>query len=238
MGRAYSVRKASIEKNGAVKAKLYSICAKEVYIAAKAGVDTDTNDRLRRLIEKAKKDQIPSDIIKRAIDKAKGNNGEDYEEVTYEGFGPGASTFIIECLTDNVNRTVSYVRAAFNKVHKSLGVKGSVAYNYDYLGIISFIYQNEEEVLEHLLNEGIDIIDIEKDGNEITITSEPSLIYDVKKSLEKLINNIEYTYDEIGMFAKEEIVLSEEEKETFEKLFNLLNEIEDVNNIYHNVKLD
>ena len=238
MGRAYSVRKGSIEKNGAVKAKLYSICAKEIYIAAKNGIDPETNDRLRRLIEKAKRDQVPNDIIKRAIDKVKGNTGEDYEEITYEGFGPGASTFIINCLTDNVNRTVGFVRAAFNKVHKTLGVKGSVSYNYDYLGVISFAYPNEEEIFEYLINEGIDITDIESEDNEITITAEPSLIFEVKKALEKIIPNIEYTYDEIGMFPKEEITLNKDDEEVFDKLFNLLNEIEDINNIYHNVKLD
>jgi len=238
MGRAYSVRKASIEKNGAVKARVYSICAKEIYIAAKNGIDPDTNDRLKRLIEKAKKDQVPNDIIKRAIEKAKGNSGEDYQEVTYEGFGPGASTFIINCLTDNVNRTVSYVRAAFNKLNKNLGVKGSVLYNYDYLGIVSFNHQNANEIFEHLINEGLDIIDFEPEGNEISITADPSIIYEVKKALEKLIDNLEYSYDEIGLFPKEEISLVGEEMANFNKLLNILNEIEDVKNIYHNVRID
>ena len=131
-GRAYEVRKASIQKNGAVKAKLYSNYAKEIYLAAKKGTpEIESNVALKRMVDKAKKEQVPSDIIKRAIDKAKGAGGEDYEVVTYEGFGPGASTLIIRTLTDNVNRTVGMVRAAFNKVHKSLGVNNSVSYNYD-----------------------------------------------------------------------------------------------------------
>ena len=238
MGRAYSVRKESIEKRGAVKAKLYSICAKEVYIAAKKGTDPETNERLKRLIEKAKREQIPSDIIKRAIDKAKGNQDVDYQEVTYEGFGPGASSFIINCLTDNVNRTVGYIRAAFNKLSKTLGVKGSVSHNYDYLGIISFKHVNEEEIFEYLLDSGIDIIDIESEDGEVSIIASPSLIYDVKDALKEKFGEIEYTYDEIGMFAKEKITLNGEDKENFEKLLALLNDIEDVNNVYHNVRMD
>ena len=100
--------------------------------------ELESNVNLKHLVEKAKKEQVPMDIIKRAIDKAKGAGGEDYTEVIYEGFGPGASTFIIKTLTDNVNRTVGEIRAAFNKVHKSLGVTNSVSYNYDYLATIFY----------------------------------------------------------------------------------------------------
>ena len=156
MGRAYEVRKASIQKTGAAKGKLYTTFAKEIYLAAKKGSpNPDANVTLKRLIDKAKKAQVPNDIISRAIDKAKGVGQEEYHEVVYEGFGPGASTLIIKCLTDNVNRTVGNVRAAFNKVGKSLGVTNSVTYNYDHLGILSFKYDNEEEVLDSLINAGI-----------------------------------------------------------------------------------
>ena len=152
MGRAYEVRKASIQKTGAARGKIYTTFAKEIYLAAKKGIpDPDSNIVLKRIIEKAKKNEVPSDIINRAIDKAKGMGQDEYEVVTYEGFGPGASTLIIKCLTDNVNRTVGFVRAAFNKVHKSLGVTNSVAYNYDYLGVVSFKYDNEEEIFDKLL---------------------------------------------------------------------------------------
>jgi len=236
MGRAYEVRKASIQKTGAVKAKLYSTYAKEIYIAAKGHPDPEGNESLRRLIEKSKKEQIPSDIVKRAIDKAKGGSAEDYLEVIYEGFGPGASTFIIKCLTDNLNRTVSFVRSAFNKVNKSLGVTNSVSYNYDYLAVVSFKYANEEEILDYLLNAGLEIIDIESVDGEITITCHPNLIWDVKKSLEALISDLEYTYDEVGMFPKETIELQGEDQELFIRLLNLLEEIEDVTMVYHNVK--
>ncbi len=239
MGRAYEVRKASIQKNGAVKAKLYSNYAKEIYLAAKKGVpELESNINLKHLVEKAKKEQVPMDIIKRAIDKAKGAGGEDYTEVIYEGFGPGASTFIIKTLTDNVNRTVGEIRAAFNKVHKSLGVTNSVSYNYDYLAIISFKSNEEEKIFEELLNAGIEIIDLESNDGEITITANPKDINKVKEELEKIIPGIEYTYDEVGMFAKEEVTLTGEDKEVYDKLYGLLDAIDDVSAIYTNVKLD
>lgn len=239
MGRAYEVRKASIQKNGAVKAKLYSNYAKEIYLAAKKGVpELESNVNLKHLVEKAKKEQVPMDIIKRAIDKAKGAGGEDYTEVIYEGFGPGASTFIIKTLTDNVNRTVGEIRAAFNKVHKSLGVTNSVSYNYDYLAIISFKSNEEEKIFEELLNAGIEIIDLESNDGEITITANPKDINKVKEELEKIIPGIEYTYDEVGIFAKEEVTLTGEDKEIYDKLYNLLDAIDDVSAIYTNVKLD
>lgn len=238
MGRAYEVRKASIQKNGMAKAKIYSTFAKEIYLAAKKGVpEIESNISLKRLVDKAKKEQVPSDIINRAIDKAKGVGGEEYSEITYEGFGPGASTLIIKTLTDNVNRTVGEVRAAFNKVHKSLGVTNSVSYNYDYLGIISFKYNNEEEIFDALLNEGIEPIDFESEEGIITVSVNPTDHDKVKDALEKIILNIEYEYDEIGMFPKEEITLEGEDLEVFNKLLTMLNNIDDVSTIYYNVKL-
>ena len=237
MGRAYEVRKASIQKTGAAKAKLYSTYAKEIYLAAKKGTpEIETNITLKRVVEKAKKEQVPSDIINRAIDKAKGAGGEDYSEVIYEGFGPGASTFIIKTLTDNVNRTVSFVRTAFNKVNKSLGVTNSVSYNYDYLAIISFESDKEEELFESILNEGIELVDFENDNGTITISCNPSDIHKVKDIVERIIPNVDYKYDEVGMYPKEYITLEGEDKETFDKLYNMLDEIDDVTAIYTNVK--
>ena len=238
MGRAYEVRKASIQKTGAAKGKIYTTFAKEIYLAAKKGVpDPDSNIVLKRLIEKAKKAQVPNDIIARAIDKAKGAGQEEYSEVTYEGFGPGASTLIIKTLTDNVNRTVGMVRAAFNKVHKSLGVTNSVAYNYDYLGIISFKCDNDEVILDKLIEEGIEPIDFENEDGILTISVNPSDENKLKDAIESIIENPEYLFDEVGMFPKEKIKLEGEDKEMFERLLSLLEDIEDVSNIYHNVEL-
>ena len=236
MGRAYEVRKASIQKTGAAKGKVYTTFAKEIYLAAKKGSpNPEANITLKRLIDKAKKNQVPSDIITRAIDKAKGVGQDEYHEVVYEGFGPGASTLIIKCLTDNVNRTVGMVRAAFNKVNKSLGVTNSVSYNYEHLGVISFKYDDEEKVLDLLLNAGIEVIDIESEDGYITISLNPSDMNLAKDELEKEIANIDYEIDEVGMYAKDKITLEGEEKEIFDRLYNMLEDIEDVLQIYTNV---
>ncbi len=239
MGRAYSVREASIKKTGAAKAKLYSNYAKEIYLIAKKGSSNpESNLPLKRIIDKARKEEVPTDIINRAIEKAKGSNESALEEVTYEGFGPGSSTLIIKCLTDNLNRTVSFVRAAFNKVNKSIGVTNSVSYNYDHLGICSFISDKEEEIFEKLLAEGIEIIDIENNNKKITIYSHPNDFNKVKDVLEQIIPNIDYIYDEVGMFPKEQVMLNEEDMIIFKKLYDLLEEIDDVVNIYHNVNMN
>ena len=236
MGRAYEVRKASIQKTGAAKGKVYTTFAKEIYLAAKKGSpNPEANATLKRLIDKAKKNQVPTDIITRAIDKAKGVGQDEYHEVVYEGFGPGASTLIIKCLTDNVNRTVGMVRAAFNKVNKSLGVTNSVSYNYDHLGIISFKYENDDEILEALLNAGIEVVDIEKEDGYVTVSLNPSDMNSAKDEIEKLVPNVDYEIDEVGMYAKDKITLEGEDKEIFDRLYNILEDIEDVSQIYTNV---
>ena len=237
MGRAYEVRKASIQKTGAIKAKTYSTFAKEIYLAAKKGVpEIESNVILKRMVEKAKKAQVPSDIINRAIDKAKGVGGEDYHEVVYEGFGPGASTLIIKTLTDNVNRTVGKVRAAFNKVNKSLGVNNSVSYNYDYLAIITFKTDKEEEIFGCLLDAGIEPTEFENIEGELTISLHPNDSNKAKDIIESINGLTEYELDEVGMYAKDEVELNAEDLEVFDKLYKLLDEIEDVTEIYHNVK--
>lgn len=238
MGRAYEVRKASIQKTGAIKAKIYSNFAKEIYLAAKSGVaDIDSNINLKRWVEKAKKNQVPTDIIERAIEKSKGTGGEDYQTVIYEGFGPGASTLIIKCLTDNVNRTVSFVRGVFNKFDKTLGIPNSVSYNYDHLAIISFKSNEEETVFNALVEAGINLIDIESIDGFITISASPNDYHAIKDILEKIILNIDYEIDEIGMYAKAKITLDKDDTETFLKLLKMLDEIDDVQEIYHNVDL-
>lgn len=236
MGRAYEVRKASIQKTGAARGKVYTTFAKEIYLAAKKGVpEIDSNINLKRIVEKAKKNQVPSDIINRAIDKAKGVGGEDYQSVVYEGFGPGASTLIIKTLTDNVNRTVGEIRASFNKVNKSLGVTNSVSYNYDYLGVLSFKSENSDKLFEELLNEGIDIIDFEDTDGYITITMHPNDHGKVEDVVERIIPNVDYEVDQIGMFPKEKVTLNQEDLEVFKKLYNMLDAVDDVTEIYHNV---
>lgn len=238
MGRAFEVRKASIQKNGAARGKVYTTFAKEIYLACKRGVpEIESNVELKRVVAKAKKQQVPNEIIDRAIAKAKGAGQEDYKEVIYEGFGPGASTLIIKTLTDNVNRTVGEVRAAFNKVHKSLGVTNSVTYNYDNLSIVGIKSDKEDELFEALLDAGIEIHDLENDEGILIVTADAKDASKVKDVVESLIEG-DLEIDEIGMYPKEKITLEKEDLETFNKLYKMLDEIEDVTEIYTNVNMD
>ncbi|MBP3460892.1 MAG: YebC/PmpR family DNA-binding transcriptional regulator [Bacilli bacterium] len=235
-GRAYEVRKASIQKTGAAKAKLYSMYAREIYdIAKKGGTDPNSNASLKRIMERAKKEQVPADIIKRAIDKVNSGVDESYEKVSYEIFGPAGSTLIVECLTDNVNRSISSVKAALNKCKCKIGVQGSVSFNYDNLCIIGFKGISEEEAMDAIIEDGLDIDDIESDGDMVIIYGNPKDLHALKSAIEK-IKNVEFEIDEISMIPKDKITISGEDKEIFDRLLNMLEDIEDVKDIYHNVE--
>ncbi|QVK19134.1 YebC/PmpR family DNA-binding transcriptional regulator [Mycoplasmatota bacterium] len=239
MGRAFEVRKAAMAKTSAAKTKVYSRFGKEIYIAAKAGVpDPEMNLTLKHTIEKAKKAQVPADIIKRAIEKASSGTTESYTSVRYEGFGPGQSTFIVDCLTDNVNRTVSEVRNCFTKTKNKMGVSGSVSFMYNNNSIVSFTGLTEDETLEALINAEIDA-DIEAEDDVITVYGEPSDLYKIKTSLEEVKPEIKIDIEEISMIPMNYIKLeTNDEKENFNRLVQMLNELDDVQEIYHNVELD
>ncbi len=238
MGRAYEVRKAAIQKNGAAKAKIYSNFAKEIYIAAKnGGTSIEANDKLKQLVEKAKRSQVPSDIINRAIDKVNSGVDENYQSLRYEGFGPGASNLIVDCLTDNVNRTVGMVRPAFTKCNGKLGVENSVSHFYENLAIFAVKGYTEEEMLDLLMEQGVDIKDIESDGEDVIITGDAKEYNNIKKALLAINPNMEFEVDEVSMVSLDKVKLEGEDLEMFNKLLNMLDEIEDVQNVYHNVEL-
>ncbi len=238
MGRAYEVRKASIQKTGAAKAKLYSMYAKEIYQAAKnGGVELESNSALKRLVDKAKKEQVPGDIINRAIDKVNSGVDESYTETNYELFGPGGSTLIVSCLTDNVNRSVSSIRAVVNKCHIKMGAQGSVNYMYDHLCIVSFKGLDEETTLEALIEASVDAQDIEIDNDEVVVYGAPSDLFNIKEAITKVLPNVNFDIDEISYIPKDKVTLSGEDLETFNKLINMLDEVEDVQHVYHNVEL-
>jgi len=235
MGRAYEVRKASIQKTGAARGKIYSTYAKEIYQAAKnGGTSLDSNSSLKRLVDRAKKEQVPSDIIKRAIDKVNSGADETYVKNTYEMFGPAGSTLIIECLTDNVNRSVSELRAVVNKCHVKMGNVGSVSYNYDNLCIVSFKGLSMDDTLNALIENDVDIIDVEEDDGVI-IYGDPADLFKIKEAIVKILPNVEFDMDEITMLAKEKIELVGEDLDLFKKMLTMLDEVEDVSNVYHNV---
>ena len=237
MGRFPNIAAAKA-KTGAAKGKLYGMYAKEIYQAAKnGGVTPEGNPSLKRLIEKAKKEQVPSDVIKRAIDKVSSGAGENYETLTYEIFGPNGSTLMVECLTDNTNRSVSDVRAVVNKCHVKMGAMGSVAYMYDNLCIVGFTGLSEEEVMNALIENDVDFVDLENNDGNILIYGNPSDLFKIKEAISSVKDDIEFTIDEISMLPKDRIVLTGEDLEVFNKLISLLDEVDDVENVYHNVEL-
>lgn len=238
MGRAYEVRKASIQKTGAAKSKLYSMYAREIYQAAKTGgTELESNAALKRLVDRAKKEQVPSDIIKRAIDKVNSGADESYTSARYELFGPAGSTLIVDCLTDNLNRSVSSIRAALNKCHVKMGSIGSVAYMYDHLCVVGFKGIDEEQALEAMIESGIDVDDIETNNGNTVIYGNPSDLFDIKNAISNIKPGIEFEMDEIVMIPKETMTLTGEDREVFDKLLAMLDDIEDVQHVYHNVEL-
>ena len=238
MGRAYEVRKASIQKTGAAKAKLYSMYAREIYQAAKnGGTELEGNPTLKRLVDKAKKDQVPNDIVNRAIEKVNSGADETYTEANYEIFVPSGSTAIIACLTDNVNRSVSSIRAVINKCHVKMGAQGSVSYMYDHLCIVSFKGLSEEDTLDTLVEAGLDVNDIETENDEVVVYGAPNDLNKIKEAISAKLPNVEFDLDEITMLPKDKVTLTGEDKETFERMLNLLDEVEDVQRVYHNVEL-
>lgn len=237
MGRAYEVRKASIQKTGAARGKIYSMYAKEIYLAAKnGGTSMEANASLKRLVDRAKKEQVPSDIIKRAIDKVNSGVDDSYTSATYEMFGPAGSTLIVDCLTDNLNRSVSDLRAVVNKYHIKMGSVGSVSYNYDNLCIVGFKGINEEDALNVLIENDIDIDDIETQNDMVVIYGEPQDLFKIKDAILS-IKNVEFEIDEISKLPKEKVTLQGEDLETFNKVLAMLDDVEDVNQVYHNVEL-
>ena len=236
MGRAYEVRKASIQKTGAMKAKLYSMYAREIYQAAKTGgVDIECNAQLKRLTERAKKEQVPSDIIKRAIDKVNSGALENYDSVRYELFGPNGSTLIVDCLTDNVNRTLSFIRPALNKNNGKMGVNGSVSYMYDHICIISFDGLSVDETLELMIENDIDVDDIVLEDH-VTIYGASTDLFRIKEAIISKLPNVNFELDEIVMLAKDKVTLEGEDLDNFKRMLEMLENIEDVQNIYHNVE--
>ena len=237
MGRYPNIA-ASKQKTGAAKGKLYSMYAKEIYQVAKmGGASLDANAALKRLVDKAKKEQVPNDIIKRAIDKVNSGVDESYENARYELFGPGGSTVIVDCLTDNVNRTVSDIRTVLNKTHTKMGAMNSVSYMYDNLCIVGFSGLSEEEVMDALINNDVDITDMEEDNGTIMIYGEPTDLNRIKEAILG-VKEVTFEVDEIAMLAKDKITLVGEDLEVFKKLLAMLDEVEDAKDIYHNVELD
>ena len=237
MGRFPNIA-ASKAKTGAAKAKVYSSYAKEIYqVAKQGGTDPNGNLTLRHLIEKAKKEQVPADVIKRAIDKVNSGVDESYTSVRYEGFGSGGATVIVDCLTDNVNRSVSMVRNAFTKSNGKMGVAGCVSHMYEHLSVVIVKDMTEDEVLEALLMNEVDAKEIEAEDGNVSIYGEPSDLYKIKEAILSAKAGAEFLVDEVTMLSNETVTLEGEDKDNFNKLLTMLDDVEDVQKVYHNVNL-
>ena len=239
MGRAYQNRKESMAKTSDMKARVYSRYGREIYVIAKSGgPDPSGNLLLRNLIDRAKKDQVPAHVIDRAIEKAKGGSGEDFSAARYEGYGPGGMMTIIECLTDNPNRTFGDVRLAFTKTDCKIGTQGSVIHHFDHLAIFVFDFDNEEIPFDALIASDIDIIDIENEDGRISIFVSNTDYFKAKQAILNSCGNLNFEIDEIQYLPHEYIHIAGDDILLFEKFMTMLNELDDVQHVHHNAKLE
>lgn len=238
MGRAFERRKASIFKTAAQNSKLYSKYSKQLYVAAKNGVpDPAANPILRSLVEKAKKENVPSHVIDKAIQKAAGKGGEDFQAVRYEGFGPGGALIIVECLTDNNQRTIAEIRSYFVRANAKLAASGSVVMSFDHLAVISFKGESEEKVIEALFAADVAVEDVESKDGVITVFTPPAEFYKAKTAVLDAMPGVELDVQEITFIPQTTKTLSAEELPAFEKFLQMLDENEDVQEVYHNIVL-
>ncbi|MFO0818378.1 MAG: YebC/PmpR family DNA-binding transcriptional regulator [Pirellulales bacterium] len=238
MGRDFENRKASIFKTAAVKSKVYSKYGKQLYVLAKNGVaDPDANPALRSLIEKAKRDQVPGHVIEKAIEKAKGVGGEDFVSTRYEGFGPGSCMVIIDCLSDNNMRTITDIRNCFTKTGSKMGTAGSVVRFFDHLAVISYKGSNEEEALEALMLADVQVEEMETGNGFVTIFTPPSEFFKAKTALLQAFPGLELETQEITFLPQSRTKISPDDVPMFEKFMNMLNDCDDVQEVYHNAEL-
>jgi YebC/PmpR family DNA-binding regulatory protein len=238
MGRNFENRKQSIFKTAASKSKLYARYGKQLYMAAKNGVpDPNANPALRSIVEKAKRENVPSHVIEKAIQKASGTGGEDFQLARYEGFGPGGALVIIDCLTDNNQRTISEIRSCFTKTGSKLAAHGSAAMSFDHVAVLSFKGGNENQVLEAMFAADVAIEDVESKDGYITIFAPPAEFYKAKTALVDAFPDVELETQEITFLPQASKTLSAEDLAQFERFLEMLNECDDVQEIYHNVTL-
>ena len=237
MGRKWANIVAKKTAKDANNSKVYAKFGIEIYAAAKSGdPDPHSNQKLKFVIDRAKTYNVPKHIIDRAIDKAKGSGDEQFSELRYEGFGPNGSMVIVDTLTNNVNRTAADVRAAFGKNGGNMGVSGAVAYMFDNTALFGFAGDDADEILEYLMEKDIDVRDVEEEEGQIIVHGEPEDFHAIQEALkEKGIE--EFSVAEMQMIPQNEVELSGEDLEKFEKMIDVLDDLEDVQQIYHNVDL-
>lgn len=237
MGRKWNNIKEKKASKDANTSRVYAKFGREIYVAAKQGEpDPESNQALKVVLERAKTYSVPKNIIERAIEKAKGGAEENYDELRYEGFGPNGSMIIVDALTNNVNRTAPEVRAAFGKNGGNMGVSGSVAYMFDATAVIGVEGKTADEALEILMEADVDVRDILEEDDSVIVYAEPDQFHAVQEAF-KNAGVEEFTVAELTMLAQSEVTLPEDAKEQFEQLIDALEDLEDVQQVYHNVDL-
>ncbi|GAA4765283.1 YebC/PmpR family DNA-binding transcriptional regulator [Stakelama sediminis] len=218
------------------RSAMFSKLSREITVAAKMGMpDPDMNPRLRAAVNAAKAQSMPKDNIQRAIDKATGGEGDNYEEIRYEGFGPGGVSLIVEALTDNRNRTATNVRTAITKNGGNMGTAGSVSHGFDRLGLISYPASvgGEEKVLEAALEAGADDITSSEDGHEIWTA--PDALHEVAGELEKALGEPESA--KLAWRPQTTVEVDEGDAGTLFKLIDALDDDDDVQTVWGNYEV-
>ncbi|MEC8170247.1 MAG: YebC/PmpR family DNA-binding transcriptional regulator [Pseudomonadota bacterium] len=223
-------KKAQDNKRG----KVFTKVIREITVATKlAGPDINSNSRLRLALSKANSANVPKDTIERAIKKASGQSDENYEEITYEGYGPKGVAIIIECLTDNKNRTVSEVRNVLSKNGGSLGTKGSVAHLFRRVGVMKIERMKEDDLFDHM--DSVELLDVEQVENGCIIITKSSELFNTKKYFET--HGFSICDEEIIMDPQTQVDVPNEDKEKVLSLSSKIEELDDVQNVYMNVSI-
>lgn len=235
MGRAHEVRAASMAKTAAAKSKLNNKYSRTIYMAAKSGIpDPELNLALKHEIEKAKREQVNADTIKRAIEKAKGGSTENYYPIRYEGFGPNNSMLIIECITDNENRTLTAVKTALNKCGAKLGVAGCVRHMFDYYAVFTFEGMSDEEAFEAVAE--YDVVDVFSEDGYTTVYANSSDYQGVRDALLAAKPDLTFVEDVVTYVPQNTVTLTDQKEiDQFNRLRTMLDDIDDVQDLFHNI---
>ncbi|AIQ29836.1 MULTISPECIES: YebC/PmpR family DNA-binding transcriptional regulator [Paenibacillus] len=235
MGRKWNNIKEKKASKDANTSKVYAKFGVEIYVVAKKGEpDPESNRALKVVLERAKTYNVPKAIIDRALEKAKGSGDENYVELRYEGFGPSGSMIVVDALTNNVNRTAPLVRSTFSKNGGNMGVSGSVTYMFDPTAVIGVEGKTADEVMELLIEADLDVRDVLEEDEAVIVYAEPDQFHAVQEAF-RGAGITEFTVAELTLLPQNYVALPEDAQAQFEKLIDALEELDDVQQVYHNV---